>query len=197
MSIPVLHCFELGSLGRPEIIRMFFHEIGIQFKDIRYAKDETWAPKNESLGLSITGRLPILEIDGYKLSQHIPILHYLARRAGGYDGESNHDEYLVDAVSDIYIDWRTTLVTHLITKTAEYKKTIAPDYYRISDQYYSKNGGPYLLGNKLTYVDFAVFQMLYDNKKTGNDIDVPESLKRLEEALPSRPSIRDYLAQRG
>lgn len=42
---------------------MFLHEIGVQLKDTRYAKGATWGPKNESLGLSITGRLPILEID--------------------------------------------------------------------------------------------------------------------------------------
>lgn len=105
-----------------------------------------------------------------KLDKHIPILRYLARRVGGYDGETNYDEYLVDAVSDIYIDWRATLVAHLINKTPEYKKTTAPDYYRILDDYYTKNAGPYLPGNKLSYVDFAVFQMIHDNKKTGNDI---------------------------
>lgn len=37
------------------------------------------------------------------------MLRYLARRAGGYDRETNYDEYLVDAVSDIYIDWRVRL----------------------------------------------------------------------------------------
>jgi hypothetical protein len=38
--------------------------------------------------------------------QHIPILRYLSRSVGGYDGTSNYDKWLVDAVSDIYVDWR-------------------------------------------------------------------------------------------
>ena len=38
--------------------------------------------------------------------QHIPILRYLSRDLGAYDGNTNWEKYLVDAVADIYIDWR-------------------------------------------------------------------------------------------
>ena len=38
--------------------------------------------------------------------KHIPILRYLARDLGRYDGETNAEKYFVDAVADIYIDWR-------------------------------------------------------------------------------------------
>lgn len=38
--------------------------------------------------------------------QHIPILRYLSRELGAYDGTTNREKYLVDAVSDIYVDWR-------------------------------------------------------------------------------------------
>jgi glutathione S-transferase len=38
--------------------------------------------------------------------QHLPILRYFAREIGGYDGETNWEKYIVDAVADIYIDWR-------------------------------------------------------------------------------------------
>lgn len=38
--------------------------------------------------------------------KHIPILRYLARDLGRYDGETNAEKYLVDAVADIYVDWR-------------------------------------------------------------------------------------------
>jgi hypothetical protein len=38
--------------------------------------------------------------------QHIPILRYLSRELGAYDGETSWEKYLVDAVADIYIDWR-------------------------------------------------------------------------------------------
>ena len=40
--------------------------------------------------------------------QHIPILRYLARELGSYDGVTNEAKYTVDAVADIYIDWRVS-----------------------------------------------------------------------------------------
>lgn len=39
-------------------------------------------------------------------SQHVPILRYLARKVGGYDGETNLDKFTVDAVTAAYEDWR-------------------------------------------------------------------------------------------
>jgi glutathione S-transferase len=38
--------------------------------------------------------------------QHVPILRYLSRDLGRYEGQSNEDKYLTDLVSDIYVDWR-------------------------------------------------------------------------------------------
>lgn len=40
--------------------------------------------------------------------QHVPILRYLSREFGAYDGHSSFDKYVVDAVSDLYIDWRVS-----------------------------------------------------------------------------------------
>lgn len=45
------------------------------------------------------------------LPQHIPILRYLARELGEYDGDTSADKYLVDAIADIYIDWRVSVAT--------------------------------------------------------------------------------------
>lgn len=50
-----------------------------------------------------------LELQTYA-QQHIPILRYLSRRAGSYDGETNYEKFLVDAVSDVYVDWRASSI---------------------------------------------------------------------------------------
>jgi hypothetical protein len=60
--------------------------------------------------------------------QHLSILRYLSRSVGGYDGETNYEKYVVDAVSDasipsfreptieadslwqIYNDWRVSVL---------------------------------------------------------------------------------------
>ncbi|KAH8891184.1 hypothetical protein GQ53DRAFT_687416 [Thozetella sp. PMI_491] len=199
MATPVLHYFDLGSLGRGEVVRLFLREIGVEFEDKRYSYNETWAATDKSLGLTLTGKLPLLEIDGHKLSQHVPILRYLSRRAGGFDGETGYEKYLVDAVADIYIDWRAAWVANLTAKSNDYKNKTVPNYYAIFSDFYSRNtSGPYLLGDQPTYADFAVFQALDNDAVTGNAPSVlPEPLSKLKGAMLTRPKIKQYLSQRG
>lgn len=42
-----------------------------------------------------------------------------------------------------------------------------PEYYRLVAQYYSDFEGPYLLGDKITYVDFAIYQSIDNDRRTG------------------------------
>jgi glutathione S-transferase len=195
-DLPVLHYFGLGRLGRGEVVRLFFAELGIEYKNEYYNYDAEWKTKRDELKLNLTGTLPVLDIDGHRLSQHLPILRYLSRRAGGYDGETNYEKFIVDAVSDVYIDYRAAWVASLSGVTDEYKNEIVPRAIRVFDSYYKENGGPYLLGDKVTYADFAVYQILDNDNCTGAKPDLPESLTKLMEAMKNRPNLKDYLAKR-
>lgn len=92
---------------------------------------------------------------------------------------------MVDAVSDIYIDWRVSKyplkvklgsplltsmqsrwVANLSDKTDKYKYEFVPKYYSILGKYYSDYEGPYLLGSKVTYADFAVYQSIDNDERT-------------------------------
>ncbi|KAK4072907.1 uncharacterized protein Triagg1_5584 [Trichoderma aggressivum f. europaeum] len=169
MSTPTLHYFGLGSLGRGEIVRLFLRELNIEYENKFYVYDDTWPAINKSTGVSLTGTLPILEIDGQRLYQHLAILRYLSRRAGAYDGETNYDKYLVDAVADIYNDWRTGWVSQLTAKAPDYQDTHVKKFQGLFTDFYSRNAsGPYLLGDKPTYVDFAVFQALDNDEVIGH-----------------------------
>ncbi|PTB63231.1 hypothetical protein BBK36DRAFT_1127635 [Trichoderma citrinoviride] len=198
MSTPVLHYFRLGSLGRGEIIRVFLRELNIEYEDKYYAYDDTWPGINKSQGISITGTLPVLEIDGQRLYQHLAILRYLARRSGAYDGETNYEKYLVDAVADMYNDWRTGWVNQLTAKATDYKDKHVTKFNDLFTHFYAlDNSGPYLLGNRPTYVDFAVFQALDNDECIGCGVDtLSEPLKKLREAIHARPNIERYLAER-
>ena len=48
---------------------MFLRELNIEYEDKYYAYDDTWPGINKSQGISITGTLPVLEIDGQRLYQ--------------------------------------------------------------------------------------------------------------------------------
>lgn len=68
-SQPVLYYFSLGRLGRGEVNRLFMRELGIDFKDELYDYP-TWSEqKADEADLNLTGKLPVLDIDGHRLSQ--------------------------------------------------------------------------------------------------------------------------------
>lgn len=58
-------------------------------------------------------------------------------------------------------------VANLTAKTETYKNETAPKYYSVIAQYYDDHAGPYLLGDKVTYADFAVYQSIDNDERTG------------------------------
>ncbi|KAL4927666.1 glutathione S-transferase [Aspergillus undulatus] len=199
MSQPVYHYLTLGRLGRGEVLNLFLKDAGIDKKDVFYPWDETWPATSDKLaqqGLTPTGLLPALEYKGDVYTQHIPTLRFFARELGAYDGETNKEKYIVDSVADIYIDWRSQWVASISGATPEYKEKVVPKYYRILGQYYDETTGPYLLGDKITYADFAVYQSIDNERRTGTlPAEIPESLVKLEKAIEARPNIKDYIKE--
>ncbi|KAJ5688689.1 glutathione S-transferase [Penicillium macrosclerotiorum] len=198
-SVAVYHYLDIGRLGRGEVVKLFLVDSGIGFKEVRYAYDDTWPQTSKSLiqqGITRSGKLPSLEYEGLILTQHIPILRYLSRKLGKYNGETNSEKYNVDAVADIYIDWRSRWVANLTEKKDEYKDDFVPKYYQLIGQYYSDHEGPYLLGNKITYADFAIYQSIDNDKRTGTlPSNLPEALVKFKEAFEGRPNVAKYIKE--
>ncbi|CAJ0554893.1 Ff.00g134060.m01.CDS01 [Fusarium sp. VM40] len=202
----VYHYLDLGRLGRGEVVKsvskeypLFLRDIGLDFETVRYPYDNTWPATKEKLrkdGLSPTGLLPIIEYKGTKLSQHIPILRYLSREHGGYDGDTSYEKYVVDRVADLYNDWRTAWVASLGGASDDYKNTTVPQYYALVGKYYAESEGPYLLGDKISYTDFAVFQSIDNERRTKTLPDnLPESLQKLVDAMNERPNIAAFIQE--
>ncbi|KAH7159784.1 glutathione S-transferase [Dactylonectria estremocensis] len=196
---PILHYFDLGRLGRGEVIRIFLRDAGIEFNDIRYPYESTWKATTGELanhGATRTRKLPALEYGGKILTQHLPILRFLARDLGRYDGETNEEKYLVDVLGDIYIDWRVQWVNQLGGLTDEYKNEYLTKYYDIVDQYYSEQDGPYLLGDKISYADFAIYQSIdNDERIKALPAKLPAAVQKFREAFEARPNIAAYIKE--
>ncbi|KAJ5852160.1 uncharacterized protein N7529_011545 [Penicillium soppii] len=200
ISSPIIyHYLDIGRRGRGEVVNLFLKDAGLEFKDIRYPYDNTWLETSNKLRqskLTRTGQLPALEYHGAVVTQHIPILRYLTRELGAYDGDTNWEKYLVDAVSDIYIDWRSQWVANLKGATEAYKNEYVPKYYDLIAQYYSDVDGPYLLGDKITYADFAIYQSIDNDTRTGTIPEtLPPALTKFVEAFEKRPNISAYITQ--
>ncbi|KAJ5753557.1 uncharacterized protein N7511_007710 [Penicillium nucicola] len=195
----VYHYLDIGRLGRGEVVKLFMKDAGFKVKEVRYAYDETWPKVSKMLqeqGITRTGKVPALEYQGLILTQHLPILRYLARELGSYDGETNQEKYAVDVVADIYSDWRSKWVANLSNKTDQYKDEVAPTYYSLMGLYYSDENGPYLLGDKITYVDFAVYQSIDNDERTETlPSSLPQPLLKLREAIEKRANIADYIKE--
>ncbi|KAH6894709.1 glutathione S-transferase [Thelonectria olida] len=198
-AVPVFHYFDLGRLGRGEVVRLFMRDAEFEFEDVHYAYDDTWPAVSKTLDpkeLGRTGKLPALEYNGKILTQHIPMLRFLSRELGRYDGETSHEKYQVDAVADLYIDWRSQWVPQLTKRTDEYKDEFLPHYYNLIAQHYSESGGPYLLGEKITYADFAVYQSIDNDKRIGTlPAALPASIEKFKQAFEARPNIAAYIKE--
>ncbi|KAH7184719.1 uncharacterized protein B0J16DRAFT_319518 [Fusarium flagelliforme] len=195
----VYHYLAIGKLGRGEVVKLFLKDAGIPFEEKRYPYDDTWKETSAKLkeqGITRTGLLPAIEYKGLILNQHIPILRFLSRELGKYDGQTNHDKYLVDAVSDLYIEWRAGWVSNLKNASEEYKNNTVPTFHERLEQYYSDREGPYLLGNEVSYADFAVYMSIDNDTRTKSlPSKIPDVLLKLKEEFERRPNIAEYIKQ--
>nr|CAB3254089.1 hematopoietic prostaglandin D synthase-like [Phallusia mammillata] len=64
--------------GRGEVIRLLFHYAGVEFEDIRVSFKDWPSMKNDMP----YKQMPVLEVDGVKLSQSAAIGRYVARELG-------------------------------------------------------------------------------------------------------------------
>ncbi|KAK7428426.1 hypothetical protein QQZ08_005045 [Neonectria magnoliae] len=196
---PILHYFDLGRLGRGEVVRLFLRDAGIKFENILYPYGDNWKVTTGALaqqGTTLTKKLPALEYGGRILTQHIPILRFLSRDLGRYDGETSDEKFVVDAVADIYIDWRYQWVLQLDKVTDEYKNKYVTKYYDVLDHYYSKTNGPFLLGDTITYADFAVYQSIDNDERIKTlPAKLPASLETFRKAFEARPNIAAYIRE--
>lgn len=103
--------------------------------------------------------------------------------------------------------------------TDEFKNKTVPAFYDVLAQYYSERDGPYLLGSKATYADFAVYQSIDNNEKVGSlpvslsshlnlnyrtkgistdnqlvKATLPGPIAKFREAFEARPRVAAYLA---
>ncbi|KAI5455891.1 glutathione S-transferase [Mariannaea sp. PMI_226] len=173
-TLPTLHYLNIGRLGCGEVIRLFLRDNGINFKDVHIKYDNIWPANSKKLqeqGLSKT-------------------------EIGSYEGDTSFEKYIVDAIADVHNDWRVQWVANLDKVTDEYKNEFSPKHYQILDDYYSERSGPYLLGNKITYANYAVYQSIDNDQRTGTlPATLPASLKALVEAVEGRPNIAEYIKE--
>ena len=104
-GIPNIHYLDFQSRGRGQVVRLFFEDAQIAYDDTRYPFSEFPEFQQGKLAdLNPTTTVPVLELNGRRLTQSYPILRHLARLLGKYDGQTEEAKYFADLVCDIVID---------------------------------------------------------------------------------------------
>jgi glutathione S-transferase len=200
MSTYKLYYFNVR--GRAEIARLIFSAAGEQFEDIRYERNE-WSSHKSEMPL---GQMPVLEVDGVKLTQSMTIARFLAKQFG-LAGKDNLEEDKVDVVVDTSIDLAVKLLPILYEpdegkKQIEMNKFVADELpkhlrnFEVLGKLYS-NGGPFFVGNHLTWADLEVYDMLeYILRIDGNILQSYSWLQHNRQEVEKQPKIAAYLNNR-
>jgi glutathione S-transferase len=163
--------------GRAEIIRLIFAVVGVEYEDHRFApnadNDTNPSRSNDEFvelkksGISITGQVPYLEIDGLKLVQSMAIARFLAGRYGLFGNGTEAHRVQIDMIIDTVQDCINKYVEMRIEKDEERKATLTKDFWetmcvkygeileKFLDHNEIKSG--YFVGDRLSLADLVVF----------------------------------------
>jgi len=188
--------------GRGEPARLAMHVGGIPFEDDRI----TFRQFGERRSSFPFARIPLLEIDGIKLSQCNAINRYVGRLAGLYPTDPLQaafcDEAL-DAVEDIA---SKIVTTFSMTDEAEKKaarKALADGpitvYLQQLQALLASRGGEYFADGRLTIADLKVLVWIRDLRSGTLDHiprDLPDKVAPLLveylARIESTPKVREY-----
>ena len=182
-----------------EVSRYLLRYSGVEWTDRRIELTEegyqTWYSQKYELGLDLPN-LPYL-IDGdVKITQSVAIARYLGRKFGLVPGEDEKEVVKCEMVEQEAADLRAAFQAILMPREQfEAKK---PAYFEkldkkleMLDKYIGQ--GPFVLGNKLTYVDFMVFEYVSQISKLSPErVDKAENIGRLIHNFQNLPQLEEY-----
>ena len=156
-----------------------------------------WRAEKYNLGLDLPN-LPYLVDGDIKITHSIAIIRYLGRKFGLMPGDNVHDVVKCEMVEQEATDLHTAYLD--LCLDVENFKEKAPAYLanlekklEVLDKYIGV--GPFVLGEKLTYVDFMVFEFVSRIQKFAVDqVTKAGNIVRLLERFKELPQLQDYFS---
>ena len=211
MSSYKLFCFR--PKGRAEFARLIFAQAEVQYEDVHLEKDVWDTMKPDSL----TGTLPLLEVDDKQISGSEPIARFLAKRfdlAGNNDIEAAQLDGINDVVTEFMIcslsklsevdeeEYMTPSQMHEVRtghKKDELLKEVTekdlPNYWGIIEKKLESNASGWVYGDKVSYVDIGIYNVVncYMLELFDNFSEKFPSVKKLYTKVESLPNIAAWL----
>uniref|UniRef100_A0AC34GY66 Glutathione S-transferase n=1 Tax=Panagrolaimus sp. ES5 TaxID=591445 RepID=A0AC34GY66_9BILA len=199
--MPDYELLYLSFGGRATPIRLMLTYLGIPFKDTTFDMQKEWPLMKPSLPF---GQGPVLVIDKtVKLAQTPAILHFLAKEHG-LEPEGNLNQAVAEMFAlqcqDAMVAIRPWIMSVLHKeseeKVTESWNTVAVPQFRDTfgkffEAQLKKNGSGYLVGDKISWVDFlaAYFCDMLQNLGNSSILDEYPNLRLLWESIYTHPKL--------
>jgi len=160
------------------------------------AKDD-WSSQKFQLGLPFPN-LPFLKDGNTTLTQSDAIIRYFARKHG-LVAKTEEENQQQDVVSGVCADLRSAWVK-IVYQAADFdadklvyrKNTLEPTLQQFEKWL---SGKDYVVGTRLTYVDFVLFELLDIHTKMFPDIlEGFANLKKFHQKIVGLKGVKEYLA---
>lgn len=194
MSLKLCY-WDVRALG--EIPRYLLRYSGQVWEDDRLAIGTfgKWQAEKFTLGLDLPN-LPYL-IDGdIKVTQSVAITRYLGRKFGLVPGDDEKDIVKCEMIEQEAVDLRSAFQKLCLEKEDYEGKKLAyldgmEKKLEILDKYIGD--GPFVLGEKLTYVDFMLYEYVSQIRKMAPErVDSAVNIGRLLKAVEDLPQLQEH-----
>ena len=189
-----LHYF--AGRGRAETTRWMLAASGIHFENLPIDTPQALVALRASDKLPFD-QLPLLEIDGLRISQTTALVRYLARRSDLY-GDDSLDALWCDMIAGVAADLAEPAI--LAAFMPSHDSAVKGLRQRVDkfcprlERRLAQNGGAFIAGRRLTFADVVLGEALSAHIELAPDIlDGYPLLVALQRALIRTPGIAAYL----
>jgi glutathione S-transferase len=183
--MPQLKLTYFDSPGRAEPVRVALRLAGAPFEDHR-VNFAGFMELKQSGALPL-GSVPVLEVDGFTMTQTAAMLRFAARlgETGLYPSDPAA-AFMVDSALDTFNDtWSHALVPSLFERDKEKKLAMRAEFaagpmkrvFDYVEAILTKSGGPFVAGKALSIADLVIAQSLLQIRTGGLDGITPDMLQ--------------------
>lgn len=188
-----LHYFK--GRGRAETTRWMLAAAGVEFENVDVATPDDLEQLRSS-GVAPFGQLPILEIDGMRISQTTATTRYLARRADLYC-DDDRERAWADMVAGVTADFAESALSACFQPgdgAAVNLRAARAKFAPYLERRLAENGD-WVAGNRMSFADVLLAEALTHATEWVQDLlaDFPR-LSGLRDRVTDLPTIASYLS---
>lgn len=196
MSKPSVGYWDIRGLAQP--IRLLLAYLNIDFEDVCFQDADSWFSKKFEMGLDFPN-IPYYIDDEVKLTQTFAILRHLARKHN-MDGKTEKELIDISLMEEMARDLAMGFARVAYNENCE---TLKPDYIKTATVQLKQvaeflKNRKYAAGDRLTYVDFWVYEVLVKFQILTPDLLSPyPQVKAYIDSIENIPAVKAFQTKQG